>query len=67
MLGFSGWSVAMMVLCGFRKQRVKPVIRRLGHDLSEERQGVLIYWLYGWEVGGASMVVVMSTPEGTLL
>lgn len=56
----------MMVFCGFRKQRRKLIIRRPGYALNEEGQ-VLRDCLCGWEVGGASMVVIMSKLVGTLL
>lgn len=46
---------------------MQPVIRRPGHALGGEGEGILKDWLCGKEVGGASMVVVMSTPGGTLL
>lgn len=37
----------MLILCSLRKQRVKPVIRRPGHALDAEGQGVLRDWLCG--------------------
>lgn len=57
----------MMVLCGLKKQRVKPVIRRPGNALGGEGEGVHRDWLCDGKVGGASMVFVISTLGGTLL